>query len=95
MIRSLGVVYSGEGTGEVDERGQSITGDTLLVLMNAQHEPVPFKLPPLTSAVWRRIVDTTNPKLPEATQPADANYELKGRSMAVFRLVPPDTNANG
>jgi hypothetical protein len=63
--------------------------------MNAQHETVPFKLPPLTSGLWRRIVDTTNPRLPETTQPADASYELKGRSMAVFRLAPPDTNANG
>jgi isoamylase len=95
LIRSLGVVYSGEGTGEVDERGQSITGDTLLVLMNAHHEAVLFKLPPLTVGVWQRIVDTTNPKLPEAPQPADATYELRGQSLAVFRQVPPETNAHG
>ena len=94
LIRSLGVVYSGDGTGEVDERGQSITGDTLLVLMNAHHEIVPFKLPASNAGVWQRIFDTTNPRLPDSVQAADATYELKGRSQAAFRLVPP-SNATG
>jgi isoamylase len=95
VVRSLGVVYSGEGTGEVDERGQSITGDTLLVLMNAHHEIAPFKLPPSSAGVWQRIFDTTSPTLPETAQPSDTTYELKGRSLALFRLVAPDANANG
>ncbi len=95
VVRSLGVVYSGEGTGEVDERGQSITGDTLLVLMNAHHEIASFKLPPSSAGVWQRVFDTTSPKLPETAQPSDATYELAGRSLALFRLVAPDANANG
>jgi isoamylase len=95
LIRSLGVVYSGEGTGEVDERGQSITGGTLLVIMNEHHDSVLFKLPPSTAGAWQRIFDTINPKLPEAVQAANAKYELKGRSLAVFRLAPPATNATG
>jgi len=94
VVRSLGVVYSGEGTGEVDERGQSITGDTLLVLMNAHHEIASFKLPPSSAGVWQRVFDTTSPK-PETAQPSDATYELAGRSLALFRLVAPDANANG
>jgi isoamylase len=95
LIRSLGVVYSGDGTGEVDERGQTITGDTLLVLMNAHNEIVPFRLPASNAGVWQRIFDTTNPRLPEARQARDATYELKGRSQAAFRLVAPPNNAIG
>jgi isoamylase len=94
-IRSLGVIYSGDGTGEVDERGQTITGDTLLVLMNAHNETVPFRLPVSSAGVWQRIFDTANPKLPETIQAADAIYELKGRSQAAFRLVAPPNNATG
>jgi len=95
VIRSLGVVYSGEGTGEVDERGQSITGDTLLLIMNAQPDTVPFKLPASSAGVWQRIFDTANPKLPETVQAGDATYDLKGRSQAAFRLVTPYSNATG
>jgi isoamylase len=95
VIRSLGVVYSGEGTGEVDERGQSITGDTLLLIMNAQPDTVPFKLPASSAGVWQRIFDTANPKLPVTVQAGDATYELKGRSQAAFRLVTPFSNATG
>jgi isoamylase len=95
LIRSLGVVYSGDGTGEVDERGQTITGDTLLVLMNAHNEIMPFRLPASNAGVWQRIFDTTNPRLPEARQARDATYELKGRSQAAFRLVAPPNNAIG
>ena len=95
LIRSLGVVYSGDGTGEVDERGQTITGQTLLVLMNAQNETVPFRLPPAGAGMWQRIFDTTNPKLPEAVQAAGTAYDLKGRSQAAFRLVAPPNNATG
>ena len=89
LIRSLGVVYAGDGTGEVDERGQSITGGTLLVLMNAHQEVVLFKLPASNVGVWQRIFDTTNPRLPDSVQAVNATYELKGRSQAAFRLVPP------
>jgi isoamylase len=94
-IRSLGVIYSGDGTGEVDERGQTITGDTLLVLMNAHNETVPFRLPVSRAGVWQRIFDTANPKLPETIQAAAAIYELKGRSQVAFRLVAPPNNATG
>ena len=41
---------AGDLIGEVDERGEPIVGDTLLMLLNAHHEPIPFTLPATTAA---------------------------------------------
>ena len=38
FVRCLGVRLEGNAMDEVDERGQPITGDTLLVLLNAHHD---------------------------------------------------------
>src|SRR5581483_3853222 len=35
----------GDAIEEVDDRGNRIVDDTLLILLNAHHEPVPFVLP--------------------------------------------------
>ena len=41
----LGVRLAGDLIGDVDERGEPIVGETLLMLLNAHHEPIPFTLP--------------------------------------------------
>ncbi len=87
-VRSLGVVYAGDGTGEVDERGQSIIGNTLLVLMNAHNDTVQFRLPPAGQGAWQRLFDTVDPGLPDDLHQPEVTYELKGRTLAAFRLVP-------
>src|SRR5215468_10533818 len=43
--RSIGLRLSGDALDEVDARGEPIVDDTLLVLLNAHHEAVPFVLP--------------------------------------------------
>jgi glycogen operon protein len=75
---------------EVDERGQPIIGDTLLVLLNAHSDKVPFTLPPLESnQQWRRVFDTFEaPGTDQIYTPGGA-YPLEGRSVALFRVVPP------
>ena len=47
FVRSLGMLLSGNAIEEVDERGEPIVGDTLLVLLNAHTDEVPFTLPAL------------------------------------------------
>jgi glycogen operon protein len=85
-IRCLGVRLDGE-IGEVDERGQAIVGDTLLLLLNAHHERVPFRLPAGLGPPWERILDTAQPS-PDAEDHAPGNvYPLEGRSLALFRLL--------
>jgi len=58
-LRCMGVLLSGDMPGEIDERGERVKGATLLILLNAYHEPVDFKLPDgLTSGRWKMEFDT-------------------------------------
>jgi glycogen operon protein len=87
FVRSLGVCLIGVLTGEVDERGEPINGDTLLFLFNAHHEPVPFTLPEaLEGQQWERLTDTADPEAEPRPMELGTRYKLEGRSLAVFRL---------
>ena len=44
-VKCLGVRLAGDLINEVDERGEPIKGDTLLLLLNAHWEEIPFTLP--------------------------------------------------
>ncbi len=76
-VRSFGMQLTG-GTLDVrDEQGNAIRDDTLLLLLNAHHEPVPFTLPPAPVVVvenkvveagrdssapgWELVLDTAAP----------------------------------
>ena len=90
FVRSIGMLLSGHAIEEVDERGERITGDTLLVLLNAHTGKVPFTLPPLEAdQQWQRIVDTIEERVSGRVFRPGIRYPLQGRSVAVFRLVPP------
>ncbi len=86
-VRCLGVRLHGE-TGEADERGRPIVGDTLLLLMNGHHEAVPFRLPGAGAAAWRRLLDTARPGARDG-EPCGGEYPLEGRSLVLFRLSSP------
>jgi glycogen operon protein len=59
-LRCMGVLLSGDMPGEIDERGEHVRGTTLLILLNAYHQPVDFKLPDgLTSGRWKMEFDTS------------------------------------
>ncbi len=71
FVRSIGMLLSGNAIEEVDERGEPITGDTLLVLLNAHTDKVPFTLPPLEAdQQWQRVVDTIDAHAADARLPA-------------------------
>jgi glycogen operon protein len=90
FVRSLGMVLNGSAIDEVDEHGQPIIGDTLLVLLNAHHDKVPFTLPSLESnQQWRRMFDTCDAHGVDRIYKPSSRYPLEGRSVAVFRVVPP------
>ena len=46
FVRCLGIRLAGDLIGEVDEHGELIVGDTLLMLMNADNNTIKFTLPP-------------------------------------------------
>ncbi|HVH27549.1 MAG TPA: glycogen debranching protein GlgX [Vicinamibacterales bacterium] len=87
FLRSLGVLLSGDAIEEVDERGEPIVGDSLLVLLNAHDEKVPFTLPPFDNQPrWSRVIDTADPEAAGQLFEVGARYPLQGRSLAVFKI---------
>lgn len=87
-VKCLGVRLAGDLIGDVNERGEPIKGDTLLILLNAHHEKLPFRLPktPLEHS-WERLTDSRDPSAPSANFDAESDYDLMDRSVAVFRMI--------
>ncbi len=86
-IRSIGIRLNGESIDEVDERGQQICGDTLLILMNAHPEPIAFALPRhKPSERWLSLIDTSQIKCEQVAFSHDNTYPLHGRSVVVLIL---------
>jgi isoamylase len=57
--RSVAFLLGGDSIAGVDEQGQRIVGDTLLVLANAWHEPVTYVLPEIEwGREWEILLDT-------------------------------------
>jgi glycogen operon protein len=59
----------GEQLGEMDDQGDLIVDDTLLIVLNAHDESLPFRLPPLGDGdCWAITVDTNAPDEPEGAR---------------------------
>ncbi|QSQ17828.1 glycogen debranching protein GlgX [Myxococcus landrumensis] len=86
-VRSLAFLLGGDAIAAPDEEGNRIVGDTLLVLMNAHHEPISFLLPALEwGADWEQVVDTaTAGASPRTHTPAGGKVQVAGRSLMVLR----------
>jgi isoamylase len=68
------VRWAGDLIGETDEKGDPFVGDTILLLMNAHHEAIPFTLPALNDGQqWERLLETVAglaaPSLVDGQQP--------------------------
>ena len=85
--KTLGVFLSGSAVDEIDERGQLITDENFVVLMNAHHEEVPFSLPTVASGMaWIALIDTAceSARCPNTAHEAMTAYALQPRSMVVL-----------
>jgi glycogen operon protein len=83
--RCLGVRWAGDLIGETDEKGDPIVGDTILLLMNAHHEAIPFTLPTLKHGQqWERLLETAEGSAAASLVEGQKPYELPGRSMAIL-----------
>jgi isoamylase len=88
--RCLGMRLAGDLIGEVDEHGELIKGDSILLLMNAHHEAISFVLPTTRGGQpWQRVLDTADPHGEAQQYQGGTGYDLQGRSMVVLRTEPP------
>jgi glycogen operon protein len=91
-LRAFGFRLCGDAMDDVNERGEPITDDTLLVLLNAGPESVGFVLPtPHPGVAWEVMVDTDDSALPEPSPHlADGSrVAVVGRSLKVLRAWKP------
>jgi isoamylase len=84
----LGLRLAGDAIDEVDRRGNPIKGDTLLLLLNAHHEPHDFLLPAHREGVeWELLLDTCNalgrPECSARFKGGEA-YPMESRSLALL-----------
>ncbi|MFQ5915900.1 MAG: glycogen debranching protein GlgX, partial [Nitrospinota bacterium] len=95
IARCLGLRLAGDAIEEVDERGSQIVDDTLLILLNAHHEPVPFVLPARRSrgrrrsrGQWELVLDTrvATGRRKQRQLRGGESYTLESRSLALFCL---------
>ncbi len=87
FVRSLGVLMVGNALDEVDDYGRPVTGDTLLILLNAHFEEVPFALPLVADEKsWMRTLDTIDTHADDRRFEGGTAYPLQGRTLALFTL---------
>jgi glycogen operon protein len=87
-VRCLGMLLSGQGLDETDERGRKVGDENFLVLLNAHHEDVGFTLPAsIPSTRWSAWMDTSRDGglRPADTYNAGAVYPLQARSLVVLQ----------
>jgi glycogen operon protein len=86
-VRALAVRLNGDAIQDVNERGERIVSDTLLLMLNAGAEPVTFELP-ATAPIerWETLVDTADPWQASRRLRAGDRYALPPHSMAALKL---------
>jgi glycogen operon protein len=94
FVRSVGVLMSGRAV-DMDEHGEEIHGNNILLLFNADHAvDVKFTLPEVDKGTpWELVIDTYDAETP-AIEPMSAGqeYTLRPCSMAVLRAWEDDSD---
>jgi glycogen operon protein len=83
----VGMLLNGSAIHEVNEKGEQIKGDTLLIIFNASEIDLPFVLPSFTGGErWETLLSTGELQLKDNLK---SNQEalIQNRSLSVFGLV--------
>ena len=90
FARCLGMWLNGEQLPETDERGRPLQDASFLVLFNAHHDVIEFKLPEVGGG-WRGEIDTSTETgdVPAGHATPHGSYPLQGRSLVVLRQAGP------
>jgi len=89
-LQGFGFRLCGVAMDDVNERGEPITDDTLLVLLNASAEAVPFTLPDAhPGSRWEVVVDTAHEDADARRMLLDvgATFKVTGRSLTLLRAL--------
>ncbi len=87
FIRCMGMLLDGTLMEEMDESGNSLQNDILLVLFNSYWEPVSFRLPNHLKGVrWEVLVDTENNNNPFEPPVVESTYNIQARSMVLLKM---------
>jgi glycogen operon protein len=89
FAKSLAVLLNGDAIPTPGPRGEAIHGATFLLLFNAHHEDVAFRLPGQAfGAAWTPVVDTASARFEEGdSEPAASELKVMARSLLVLRRV--------
>ncbi|MHC4877534.1 MAG: glycogen debranching protein GlgX [Planctomycetota bacterium] len=83
--RCLGMLLDGRMMEEVDEVGEPIRGDNVLLLINAADHDIPFILPEIQNQeFWQCELDTFVPNRRRRRFDQGAAYKLRTRSLVMF-----------
>ena len=97
--RCFGLRLAGDAIEELDDRGNRIVDDTLLILLNAYHEAIPFTLPAHRRKVrWEVVMDTNDAQISKTAHQymrGGDSYDLKPRSLVLLRLPKQAEGENG
>ena len=90
FTRSFGLRLAGDAIAEVNALGDPIVDDTLMILVNAYHEPIDFVLPAhRRGAPWEVVLDTRAANGRHRHRPLRGGeaYDLGARCLAMLRLA--------
>ena len=85
----VGMGLFGDQILETDEHGRRIIGDSFLILFNADHREIAFRLGGRAQGLnWELVLDTSNLASTGRRLEHLGDYLLQGRTLAVLRLPP-------
>ena len=88
--RTLGMFLAGNGIDDVDDDGEPIHDDDLLLLLSSDHEAVEFKLPDFRGGPegWEVLIDTSDDEA--GGQRVEGSVSMAPRSLWLLRRVERD-----
>jgi glycogen operon protein len=84
--RSLGFLLNGAAIAERDPRGQPITDDSFLIILNAHDDTIVWTLPTEPGDRWRIVIDTSTKSYVEPVGASDP-LPVEGRSVMVMTPI--------
>ncbi len=88
FIRCMGMLLNGELINEVNENGEPIKDDILLLVVNSFWEPIGFTLPNTTLGhSWEVLIDTNTEKLTNSQNQLSGVFNMPPRSLVLLKNV--------